>query len=111
MVRSPVWLSARDSAERIGDAPPFDPARPLGRYPGRAGGAIARGAGGPADHRTDTPVWLAAAPEVAGATGKFFVERAAVPTAAHTTDAARCDRLWEQSARLVWLPADSVRES
>jgi NAD(P)-dependent dehydrogenase (short-subunit alcohol dehydrogenase family) len=51
----------------------------------------------------DTPAWLASSPEVAGITGRFFVERRQVQTAPHTTDAARCDRLWNQSARLVGL--------
>lgn len=36
-------------------------------------------------------------------TGRFFVRRRAVPTAPHTTDVARCDRLWEESARLTGL--------
>lgn len=49
----------------------------------------------------DTPVWLATAPEVAGITGRFFVRRAAVPTAAHTTDRDRCDRLWNECAELT----------
>ncbi|MGW5388412.1 SDR family NAD(P)-dependent oxidoreductase [Nocardia sp. NPDC003963] len=52
----------------------------------------------------DTPVWLVTAPEVSGVTGEFFVKRKSVPTADHTTDTARCDRLWEESARLVRLP-------
>ncbi|MGW5386483.1 SDR family NAD(P)-dependent oxidoreductase [Nocardia sp. NPDC003963] len=52
----------------------------------------------------DTPVWLATAPEVSGISGEFFVERRSVPTADHTTDTTRCDRLWEESARLVRLP-------
>jgi NAD(P)-dependent dehydrogenase (short-subunit alcohol dehydrogenase family) len=52
----------------------------------------------------DTPAWLATAPEVEHVTGKFFVKRQAVPTASHTTDQARCDRLWDESARLVGLP-------
>jgi NAD(P)-dependent dehydrogenase (short-subunit alcohol dehydrogenase family) len=52
----------------------------------------------------DTPAWLATSPEVATTTGKFFVKRKAVLTAPHTTDVARCDRLWEESARLVGLP-------
>lgn len=51
----------------------------------------------------DTPVWLATAQEVEGVTGRFFVGRQAVPTAPHTTDEARCDRLWDESARLVGL--------
>lgn len=55
------------------------------------------------DVGADTPAWLATAPEVAGVTGRFFVDRREVPTADHTTDADRCDRLWRDSARLVGL--------
>ncbi|BCB90779.1 SDR family NAD(P)-dependent oxidoreductase [Phytohabitans suffuscus] len=57
------------------------------------------------DTGADTPAWLATASEVEGVTGRFFVGRAAVGTAPHTTDVARCDRLWDESARLVGLPA------
>jgi NAD(P)-dependent dehydrogenase (short-subunit alcohol dehydrogenase family) len=52
----------------------------------------------------DTPVWLATSPDVHGITGRFFVKRKQVPTAPHTTDTVRCDRLWDESARLVGLP-------
>jgi hypothetical protein len=37
-------------------------------------------------------------------TGRFFVGHTVVETAPHTTDPARCDRLWNDSARLVGLP-------
>ncbi|RDI49012.1 SDR family NAD(P)-dependent oxidoreductase [Nocardia mexicana] len=60
--------------------------------------------GGP-DAGADTPVWLATAPELSDTTGRFFVRRKAVRTAPHTTDTARLDRLWEESAELVGLPA------
>lgn len=53
----------------------------------------------------DTPAWLATAPDVATTTGTFYVKRRPVPTAPHTTDESRCDHLWDQSARLVGLPA------
>ncbi|GLW06452.1 short-chain dehydrogenase [Microtetraspora sp. NBRC 13810] len=56
------------------------------------------------DDGADTPVWLATSPRVEGVTGRFFVRREQVPTAPHTTDAERCDRLWAESARLVGLP-------
>ena len=52
----------------------------------------------------DTPSWLATSPDVEGVTGKFFVKRRAVVTAPPTTDEARCERLWEESARLTGLP-------
>ncbi|MCI2420876.1 SDR family NAD(P)-dependent oxidoreductase [Saccharopolyspora sp. K220] len=58
------------------------------------------------DAGADTPVWLATSPEVDGATGRFFVNRKQVPTAPHTTDVHRCDRLWNESARLVGLPPE-----
>lgn len=55
------------------------------------------------DVGADSPVWLARAPEVDGVTGRFFFERTQVETAPHTRDVARCDRLWDESARLVGL--------
>ncbi|GAB3769558.1 SDR family NAD(P)-dependent oxidoreductase [Microlunatus parietis] len=58
------------------------------------------------DEGADNPYWLATAPEVAGVTGKYYLRRRAVPTADHTTDPARVERLWDESARLVGLPAD-----
>jgi NAD(P)-dependent dehydrogenase (short-subunit alcohol dehydrogenase family) len=73
----------------------------------RAFGAISQlmfSPGGP-EAGADTPTWLATAPELDGITGQFFVKRKAVPTAPHTTDTARCDRLWDESARLVGQPA------
>lgn len=57
------------------------------------------------DLGADTPVWLATSPEVDGITGQFFVARKRAKTAPHTTDVARCDRLWDETAALVGLPA------
>jgi hypothetical protein len=51
-------------------------------------------------------VWPATAAEVDGISGRFFVQRRQVTTAPHTTDIARCDRLWDESARLVGLPPE-----
>jgi NAD(P)-dependent dehydrogenase (short-subunit alcohol dehydrogenase family) len=56
------------------------------------------------DTGADTPVWLGTSPEADGVTGRFFVDREVVPTAPHTTDPDRCERLWAQSARLTGLP-------
>jgi hypothetical protein len=56
------------------------------------------------DAGADTPTWLAASPDVTGITGRFFVKRKQVTTAAHTTDVARCDQLWNESALLTGLP-------
>jgi NAD(P)-dependent dehydrogenase (short-subunit alcohol dehydrogenase family) len=55
------------------------------------------------DAGADTPSWLATAPDVEGVTGRFYVDRKEVPTAPHTTDVARCDRLWDESAKLCGL--------
>jgi NAD(P)-dependent dehydrogenase (short-subunit alcohol dehydrogenase family) len=57
------------------------------------------------DAGADTPAWLATAAEVEGVTGRFFLDRKPVETAPHTTDPARCERLWKESARLTGLPA------
>jgi NAD(P)-dependent dehydrogenase (short-subunit alcohol dehydrogenase family) len=57
------------------------------------------------DVGADTPAWLATAAEVEGVTGRFFLDREPVETAPHTTDPARCERLWKESARLTGLPA------
>jgi NAD(P)-dependent dehydrogenase (short-subunit alcohol dehydrogenase family) len=55
------------------------------------------------DTGADTPAWLATSPDVEGVSGRFFVDRQAVDTAPHTTEARRCDRLWDESARLVGI--------
>jgi NAD(P)-dependent dehydrogenase (short-subunit alcohol dehydrogenase family) len=57
----------------------------------------------------DTPAWLATAPELDGVSGRFYVRRTAVTTAPHTTDLARCDRLWDESARLSGVPSVLAR--
>ncbi len=57
------------------------------------------------DYGADNPTWLATAPEVDGITGRYFVRHKEVTTAPHTTDVTRCDRLWDESALLVGLPA------
>lgn len=51
----------------------------------------------------DTPAWLASSAEVT-TTGGFYKKRRAVPTAAHTRDVERQEKLWRQSAELVGLP-------
>ena len=52
-----------------------------------------------------TLVWLATSPEVAGASGKYFVdEHEATPSAAARDDAT-AHRLWEESERLAGLRA------
>ncbi|MEV0290865.1 SDR family NAD(P)-dependent oxidoreductase [Kribbella sp. NPDC050820] len=59
----------------------------------------------------DTPAWLATSRDVATTTGTFYVKRQAVPTAPHTTDESRCDRLWDESARLVDAALRTARPS
>ena len=57
------------------------------------------------DAGADTPAWLATSTETEGVSGRFYVRRTAVATAPHTTDAARCDLLWDESARLSGMPS------
>jgi NAD(P)-dependent dehydrogenase (short-subunit alcohol dehydrogenase family) len=61
------------------------------------------------DRGADTPAWLATSPELEGVSGAFFAKRTRVRTAPHTTDPARSDRLWDESARLVGLDPASPR--
>ncbi len=51
----------------------------------------------------DTLIYLAAAPELDGVTGKYFVKRKAVPSSAPTYDFLGCLKLWDESARLTGL--------
>lgn len=97
----PGLAEAVREAYRAGTMPP------LGRQPGLRAAPRSLDAAdlpGP-DVGADTPAWLATAPEVAGVTGRFFVDRTPVETAPHTTDVERCERLWNESARLVGQPA------
>jgi retinol dehydrogenase 14 len=61
-----------------------------------------RFAGTPAQG-ADTPVYLAAAPELEDVSGKYFVKRKAVPSSAATYDYLAALRLWDESARLTGL--------
>ena len=56
------------------------------------------------DAGADTAAWLATSTEVKDVTGAFFVDRQVTQTALHTTDPARCQQLWNHSARLTGLP-------
>ena len=49
----------------------------------------------------DTIIHLASSPEVAGATGAYFVKREIVAPSAAARDAAAAGRLWEASERLA----------
>jgi NAD(P)-dependent dehydrogenase (short-subunit alcohol dehydrogenase family) len=86
-------------AFRSGRLPPPGP-QPGGYGPARFAGS---GDGPGPDVGADTPAWLATSADVASVTGRFFVDRAPVETAPHTTDTKRCERLWTDSARLVGL--------
>ena len=64
---------------------------PPGPQPGGHGSARFAGSGdGPGpDVRAGTPTWLATSADMEGVTGCFFVDRAPVETAPHTTDTER----------------------
>jgi len=51
----------------------------------------------------DTVIYLAAAPEVEGVTGEYFVERRAVPASRAARDAAAAERLWALSESMTSL--------
>ena len=66
-----------------------------GGFGGMRGGSLSRGA--------ETPVYLAIAPEVAGVSGRYFVDRRETQPAARALDDAAAQRLWDLSERLVNL--------
>ncbi len=51
-----------------------------------------------------TSIYLAASPEVEGITGKYFVDRQAVPSSPMSYDTAVAGRLWQVSAEMTGLP-------
>ena len=53
------------------------------------------------DRGAETPVYLAASPEVEGVTGKYFVDCRPVPSASVSYDAELAARLWDMSASLT----------
>jgi retinol dehydrogenase 14 len=55
-----------------------------------------------------TPIHLASAPEVEGVTGQFFVNRRPRRSSKRSYDEADALRLWEVSAELVGLHADTA---
>jgi retinol dehydrogenase 14 len=67
------------------------------------GGAIARTFGRSPEAGSETSVYLAAAPEVEGVTGKYFVERREARSSRASYDEASQRRLWEVSAQLTAL--------
>jgi retinol dehydrogenase-14 len=58
---------------------------------------------GTPEQGADTPIYLAASPEVEDVTGKYFVNRKAVRSSAATYDFMAARALWEESARLTGL--------
>lgn len=69
------------------------------------GGAIARAFGASADQGSETTVHLAASPEVAGVTGRYFVGLGETRSSPASYDEELQRRLWEASARLGALSA------
>ncbi len=53
----------------------------------------------------ETPVYLAASPEVANATGLYFTRCRPVTPSRAAQDDATAERLWQESARLAGVPA------
>jgi len=51
-----------------------------------------------------TSIYLAASPEVEGITGKYFVDRQAVPSSPMSYDTAVAGRLWQVSTEMTGLP-------
>lgn len=67
------------------------------------GGALARTFGVSPEEGADTVVYLAAAPEVAGVTGRYFTNRRETRSSPVSYDTAAARRLWEESERLTGL--------
>ena len=62
------------------------------------------------DTAADTLVYLASSPEVADATGGYYVDRAREPGSRDSNDMEAARRLWELSAQLVtpWATTPSA---
>ncbi len=54
-----------------------------------------------AERGSDTLVWLATAPDAAGATGKYFIRNREVRSRRRSYDEAAAARLWTESERLI----------
>lgn len=68
---------------------------------GRVGNFFIRVRGISAERGAETPVYLSASPEIEGVTGKFFIDRRAVPSSPLSYDTALAAGLWELSERLT----------
>lgn len=69
-------------------------------FPNAHGGSAAEGA--------STPIYLAAAPEVAGITGSYFVDRHEAHASPKARDAELRARLWEISTEMLGLSPDEA---
>lgn len=67
------------------------------------GGVLAQTFGASPEQGADTVVYLAAAPEVAEVTGKYFTNRRETRSAPASYDEATARHLWEESERLTGL--------
>jgi hypothetical protein len=67
------------------------------------GGAISSALGGKPARGAETPIYLAASPEVAGITGGYFVNRQESRSSPASYDEAAARKLWEVSAQLTGL--------
>jgi retinol dehydrogenase-12 len=56
----------------------------------------------------ETLIYLATSPEVEGVTGKYFVNKQAVPSSRESYDQAVTQRLWQLSADLTGMAADTT---
>ena len=54
-----------------------------------------------------TSIYLATSPEVDGITGKYFVDKQAVPSSPMSYDTAVAGRLWQVSAEMTGLPGQA----
>lgn len=63
-------------------------------------------AGKDVEEGAETTIYLASSPEVAGVTGKYFVDCRPIPSSEASYDEEAARRLWEVSAELVGLPSD-----
>lgn len=69
------------------------------------GGALARTIGASPEQGADTVIYLAAAPEVATVSGRYFTNRRETRSAPASYDEALARRLWSLSERLTGLDA------
>ena len=60
------------------------------------------------DQGAQTIIYLATAPEVEGISGKYFVNKRAVPSAEVSYDRDTAQRLWQVSAEMTGLPSPFV---